>query len=256
MKFALDSNGERILPTKGMHGRCQLCGSELISHCGPKIKYHWHHKNKKNCDHWWENRTDWHLNWQNSFPDHWQEVTLKNSNGEVHRADIKTDEGWIIEFQHSPIKPEERQARNDFYQKIIWVVDGNARKNDLKQFQDRLDNSSLLYRDPKFLENFELDECRLADDWHESNALVFFDFNGAESDDESFLWFLFPKTSKRAGNVVRVKRTVFVKWFITNKFSDVVRNSIIPLHNEMLLEAKRMGMMQHNTIKNSLEYFR
>jgi len=239
-----------------LRGRCELCGSELIAKCGPKNIDHWAHKSKLGCDPWWENETDWHRNWKNVFPDHWQEITHRDSNGEKHRADVKTDEGWIIEFQHSPIKPEERQARNNFYRSLIWVVDGTKRKNDFKQFQERINEGSLLFRDPKFLEIFELDECRLILEWHDINALIFFDFNDPESDDEACLWFLFPKTSNRMGHVVRIKRTVFINWFITNQFSDVVKESIIPLHKEMLLEAKRTGVMQHNTIKKSLEYFR
>jgi len=255
IKYAQDSNGERILPSKGRRGRCEICGSELIARCGPKNIHHWSHKSKIDCDPWWENKTDWHRNWQNAFPNDWQEVVHHDSKGEQHRADVKTDEGWIIEFQHSPIKPEEIHARNDFYRSIVWVVDGTTRKNDFKQFQDRLNESNILYKNPKLLEIYYPEECRLISDWHDPNALVFFDFNDLEPDDGAYLWFLFPKTSKQLGYIARIKRMVFIEWFVTNSFNEVVKESIIPLHKEILLEVNKMGIMQHSTIKKSLEYF-
>lgn len=43
--------------------------------------------------------------------------------GEKHIADVKTDSGWVLEFQHSNINPKERLSRNSFYPKLVWVVD-------------------------------------------------------------------------------------------------------------------------------------
>ena len=132
MRFAFFKD-ERIEATKGAKGVCPCCGSELIAKCGEVYAHHWAHK-KKCDDHWWENETEWHRNWKNQFPKEWQEVIHRDESGEKHIADVKTSEGWAIEFQHSYLKPEERRSRNNFYNKLIWVVDGTRRKTDAKQF--------------------------------------------------------------------------------------------------------------------------
>jgi competence protein CoiA len=49
----------------------------MIARCGSQRIHHWAHKNKsEQCDHWWENETEWHRNWKASFPVDWQEITL------------------------------------------------------------------------------------------------------------------------------------------------------------------------------------
>jgi competence protein CoiA len=45
-----------------------------------------------------------------------------------HIADVRTIGGWVIEFQHSTLNPDERRSREKFYQRLIWVVDGTKRK--------------------------------------------------------------------------------------------------------------------------------
>ena len=47
--------------------------------------------------------------------------------GEKHIADVKTERGDVLEFQHSPLDPQERRAREEFYQRMVWVVDGTRR---------------------------------------------------------------------------------------------------------------------------------
>ena len=95
----------------------------MIAKCGEIKIWHWAHKSRRHCDHWWENETEWHRAWKGLFPDHWQEVVQEDENGVRHIADVKTDQGWVIEFQHSLIKPEERRSRDAFYSKLVWLVD-------------------------------------------------------------------------------------------------------------------------------------
>jgi hypothetical protein len=64
----------------------------------------------------------------------WQEVVHSAENGIKHIADVKTDHGWAIEFQHSAIKPKERRSREAFYGKLVWVVDGLRRQRDKLRF--------------------------------------------------------------------------------------------------------------------------
>ena len=49
--------------------------------------------------------------------------------GEVHRADIKTPTGIVIEVQHSTMTDRERESREAFYGNLIWIVDGRSFEN-------------------------------------------------------------------------------------------------------------------------------
>ena len=49
--------------------------------------------------------------------------------GEVHRADIKTPTGIVIEVQHSTMTDKERESREAFYGNLIWIVDGRSFRN-------------------------------------------------------------------------------------------------------------------------------
>jgi competence CoiA-like predicted nuclease len=123
MKYAL-SNKDRIEATPKAQGICQCCGSDLIAKCGTQKIWHWAHKGKRNCDHWWENETQWHRDWKDNFPKEWQEVVHLSDDGEKHIADVKTPNGLVVEFQHSAISAEEKLSRETFYKNMIWVVDG------------------------------------------------------------------------------------------------------------------------------------
>lgn len=140
MKFAL-VNGEKVEATKGAKGVCSSCGSELIAKCGEVKVNHWAHKGNRNCDPWWENETEWHRSWKNNFPKEWQEVVhFDETSGEKHIADVKTAEEWVLEFQFSLIKPDERRSRNKFYGNLAWVVNGVRRKRDIHQLEKAFAN--------------------------------------------------------------------------------------------------------------------
>lgn len=48
---------------------------------------------------------------------------MEVSRGE-HRADIVAKDGAVIELQHSPISVDEILARERFYGKMLWLIDG------------------------------------------------------------------------------------------------------------------------------------
>ena len=98
----------------------------MIAKCGPRILHHWAHYGRRNCDPWWENETSWHRRWKNLFPDDCREVCHTASDGEVHRADIKTPTGIVIEVQHSSMTDAERISRETFYRNLVWVIDGSV----------------------------------------------------------------------------------------------------------------------------------
>jgi competence protein CoiA len=229
VKFALVDD-KREEAVKGAKGVCPLCASEVIAKCGEKKIHHWAHKSKTSCDTWWENETEWHRSWKNKFPVEWQEVIRRDSSGEKHIADIETQTEWVIEFQHSYLKPDERRSRNAFYKKLAWVVDGTRRKTDIPQFQNTLDQSAVLWKEPLILRGPFPEECRLLKEWcSESNALVFFDFQKAKAEKQTKLWFRFPKMTTNIVYLALFSREDFVKLHNTDQFDEVVKNKIIPI---------------------------
>ena len=116
MKFAL-VNGQRQEARPNLSGKCPnpSCDRPMVAKCGEVKIWHWAHQGRRFCDPWWENETDWHRAWKDRFPINWQEVVHHAETGEKHIADVKTDRGWVIEFQHSPLEPEERRSRETCY---------------------------------------------------------------------------------------------------------------------------------------------
>ncbi len=91
--------------------------------------HHWAHASRKDCDPWWENETAWHREWKNLFPEECREISYTAPDGEIHRADLVTPTGIVIEVQHSQMNDAERLSRESFYQNLIWIVDGRGFRN-------------------------------------------------------------------------------------------------------------------------------
>ena len=121
MQYALVGD-ERREGEPGLAGVCPVCGSPVLPRCGEVRVRHWAHRGRRDCDTWWEPETVWHRRWKNRFPKDWQEVIGYDDTGEQHRADVKTENDLVIEFQHSHLDPKERAARETFYGDMVWVV--------------------------------------------------------------------------------------------------------------------------------------
>jgi len=235
MKFAL-VNGEKTEATKGAKGLCTSCGAELIAKCGEVNINHWAHKGKRDCDPWWENETEWHRAWKNEFPTEWQEVVHYDENGEKHIADVKTQTDWVIEFQHSYLKPKERRSRDAFYSKLIWVVDGARRKTDIPKFNEALKEGLLLAPHPPFqiaMIHFP-DECRIIRDWRNSTAPVLFDFPQVNGAEHPMLRLLFPRISDSVAYICSFPRNLFIDFHNKNEFDQVFNKIILPFRNELI----------------------
>lgn len=207
-KFAI-VDGERREAQPGLTAKCPICESPVVAKCGKIRVWHWAHRGKLICDPWWENKTEWHRAWQGLFPIDWQEVPHQAENGDKHFADVKTDQGWVLEFQHSNISPEERQSRNAFYQKIVWVVNGKRRIRDVSKFSEELKRGVQVNEKLPLLKlSGYLDECALLRDWVGSEVPVFFDFG-----EEQIIWYLVPKSSLSLAYVLRVSRASFIELF-------------------------------------------
>ncbi len=198
-------NGERQEAQPGLSGKCLCCDSPTIARCGPVRIWHWAHRGK--CDPWWEGETEWHREWKNQFPKECQEVIHITENNEKHIADVKTDQGYVIEFQFSPIEPEERQSREDFYKKMVWVVNSTKRLRDKGKFigiwesSNRIDNKV----DVRILCAY-FDECALLRDWGSCKVPVFIDFG------EDTLWGLLPKTYAKSQYAFKIGRNELIAY--------------------------------------------
>src|SRR5690606_25065572 len=139
----------------------------------------------------------------------------KDEHGEKHIADVKTAAGWVLEFQHSYLKPEERKSRNAFYQKMVWVVDGLRRPRDKEQFFRSLNEMNPVCLNPH-VRNVYLDDCALLKEWSGNHCPVFFHFG------DDLLWCLLPVLQNLWGYVALFSRQEFVN--LHNEEDDDINN--------------------------------
>lgn len=204
MKFAL-VDGHRREAKPGLSGMCPICGQQpMIAKCGEIRVWHWAYKGCRSCDSWWEPETEWHRTWKGQFPEEWQEVTHEDEQGKKHIADVKTNRGWAIEFQHSYIKPEERRSREAFYSRLIWVVHGLRRTRDLDQFA-RAWHAGRPVGQNHNIRTVSSDKCTLLREWAGNVAPVFFDFGH-----EALVWWLLHKSPSNLVYIMPFSRAEFI----------------------------------------------
>lgn len=204
-------DGQRREPEKGLLGSCIGCGRPTIAKCGTTNIWHWSHKAKFVCDHWWENETEWHRNWKSRFPIEWQEIVHHAEDGEKHIADVKTDTNWVLEFQHSFLNPAERQSRNGFYKKIVWVVDGTRRQRDKIKFFKAISEETRPHSTNPLVYKIWIHDCKLFEEWQAPNVAVFFDFG-----EEDTLWFLLPSSDDIWAYVAKIDKNYFIEMHTGN----------------------------------------
>lgn len=116
-------DGIGMPPSPHAKGLCPGCGAKMVAKTG-RVTPHWAHAVARDWDPWWENETDWHRGWKAAFPEAWREKGHVADDGEIHRADVETPTGLVLEFQHSDLSDGERLSREVFYDELVWVLDG------------------------------------------------------------------------------------------------------------------------------------
>ena len=204
-KFAL-VNGKRTKPSPKLRGIHEYCGSEMTSVCPRERARHWRHLRKRTCDQWWENQTEWHVEWKNHFPEEWQEVVHVDENtGEKHIADVKTPAGLVVEIQHSNIDAQERQSRESFYGDMVWIVDGNQNETSNAYFTmhitlDSVDQNPFQYQIKWYGPN------RFFPRWTPTRIPVYVDFGSSN------LWRIVSFDQEtRVGKVFQIPKEKFVE---------------------------------------------
>jgi competence protein CoiA len=227
MKFAL-IDGNRTEAIKGAKGICPHCSSEVIAKCGKFKIHHWAHKGIRNCDPWCENETEWHRSWKNNYSADWLEISLRDKvSNETHIADVRTNAGLVIEFQHSNIHPDERIAREAFYKNMVWVVDGTRLKNDYPRFRKGI-HKFYNTDDPRIF-HFDAQDEHFPSAWLGSSVPVIFDFRGSETIDDpedprNYLYCLQPKINGKYPFFAKLSRQDFIACTITGEWSSLVKS--------------------------------
>lgn len=239
MKFA-NFEGQRCEAQPGRtSATCPSCGAAVVAKCGKHRVWHWAHRGARVCDSWWEPETEWHRNWKDEFPSGWQEVVHYASDGEKHVSDVKTSSGTVIEFQHSFISAEEREAREAFYRKMVWVVDGRRRKRDVVQLLKCI-GPCLFAQPPFILHSTNHEECALLRDWNASLMPVYFDLGVSEEDSKPIFWRRDPISRNGRVYLTPVSRESFLKVHregldVEEKFSEgvsVIAESLRRVHQQ------------------------
>lgn len=227
MKYALVDD-TRVEAFSGGKGLCPLCQAEVIAKCGSFRVPHWAHRTIRECDSWSEKETEWHRAWKNNFPVHFQEFVQHDpKTGERHIADVRTDHGLVIEFQHSHLDEQEQIARERFYGNMIWVVDGTRLQRDYPRFLKGKDGFRSGGVQGYFLLSFP-EEC-FPKNWVNSSAPVIFDFQGiaeaAADVHRNTLWCLLPGRAGVYAVIVAMSRDQFVALAPT-KAELIARNTV------------------------------
>lgn len=227
MRFALIDNEHMEAKPDLVGAVCPGCGASVIAKCGTQKVHHWAHRNTRMCDSWWETETQWHRVWKNNFPVEWQEIFLPDEQtGKKHIADVRTEYGLVIEFQHSFINPVERISREEFYKNMVWVVDGTRLSRDFPRFLKGGKFGSTELK-PGVM-HIEFADDFFPRNWLRSSVPVVFDFLGLDNPDSAdhirkTLYCLFPSHDEYNAVFAKISRKAFIKTVLNGEWSDRVR---------------------------------
>ena len=161
------------------------------------------------------------------------EAILDEQTGEIHIADIKTPDELVVEFQHSAISPTDRVAREQFYENMIWVVDGSINKNNYKRFVKMYQKMSF-----KFKKDMEIpfslyslsDSDFFNQNWLPDKIPVFFDFRNIQDENmrkityfHENIWGVFRRYRQLV--VIEMEFNYFVKCIEKNVILDILNTS-------------------------------
>ncbi|MDD5142859.1 competence protein CoiA family protein [Methanoregula sp.] len=246
MRWALSEDNELIeATTRGIVGYCPLCSAKVISRPGKIRNPHWAHKSGRDCDSWGE-ETPWHYQWKNEVDKKFHEKTVEK-NGIKHRADIQLESGITFEFQKKSLKIEERKAREEFYNNLIWVIyfeNGKILQTDIrKMYQPTLGDSLIEVKG--FSERFLFPP-------HPSP--IFLDFN-----DGQMFWirefdeYCFGQITRMYGRFL--KKTEFIdRYLLDPNFSDIEELKIAHYHRDYEVKQKELFSVKNELRELQEEY--
>lgn len=186
---------------------CPYCGAPLTVKKGDIRKHHFAHKIGHLCRDEWErngiyDKSEWHYNWQDQFPLENQEISLTLGSTK-HRADVVIDR-TVIEFQHSILRKEDFDNRNNFYfnlgYKVVWLFD----------VEDLIEDGKITY---------SLDEKNLLNVKWKNPKKAFNPYDVEEGKIDLFLQFYDFNKEKKIVRVINVSSNGFEEFTTTNLMS-------------------------------------
>ena len=238
MQFALSDDGTKIEATPKARGLCPLCGEPVLARCGNKYVHHWAHLSGSECDSWSSRETQWHRKWKNQFPKDWQEVTCtKDSSEEVHRADVKTNYGLVLEFQHSKIEEPDKIAREQFYKDMYWIVDLSKNIERKKLLMRQLESNQYTHNRLVCVNAAEV----FLNEWLNRDKIVIFDYLGLEDQIEhsayNDLFCIIPSIGRKTYAYILIfKRDVFIENIKNGVLHTFLKKYTTELNNILLAE--------------------
>jgi competence CoiA-like predicted nuclease len=219
MLYAL-IDGIKSNATPNSAALCPFCKSEMIAKCGEFKSWHWAHKRIVDCDTWYKPETEWHRRWKKVFGIANCEIILHKESVR-HIADVKTIHGRIIEFQNSPINLETLESREEFYDDMIWIINGNHFSSNFKimplnareydtytpefEFFAKLHGFTPLYKPAdheKRTERFQWKRPKKV--WTYAASEVYIDLGG------DFLFNIYERTNLSDGTGFRISKRQFI----------------------------------------------
>ena len=242
VRAARELNREAVYRCKD--DRCNHPEMEL---CAGTVRHpYFRHKRRSHC--YWHGykETDWHLEWKSHF-DCVEVYMGDDENGSANWADAVVGENFVIEFQHSGMKEEERAAREKYYTEkaggMVWIVDAYK-----PRYLKRLEKIELsAYTDIPSKEPFRyvlFPEEAFNELWIDRPVGVIFDY-GPDKD----LFYLLPgydqydlgygaKSPRAVGRFYKRDELIEELKNNTGKFS-LTPGKIRALHRAMLEQKKR-----------------
>jgi competence protein CoiA len=181
-------------------------------------------------------------------------------------ADVRTEHGLVIEFQHSHINPRERTSRENFYKSIVWIADGTRLKSDIPRFLKAKPDFRPTNQQGIFYVDFA-GEC-FPSDWLNSLVPVIFDFKGigsAENDPDigDNLYCLFPIRIGRYAVLAMLSRKIFIdtalngeflKWAV--QFMAGLKEAQKLQHQREMMIRQQQGRMMMQKLRRPVTYRR
>lgn len=187
-------NGDGSKNTKAF---CPCCGKPMVAKAGEIRRPHWAHVKAERCDEWWEQESDWHIDWRKRFLDA-DKTSVKvdiehvlDKNGEKHFSDVRIDDRLSLILRRARLDPKAVNERISFFGDLIWMVQGNV--SEYHKLERQIDNREL--SEVEGLPNCYI--CERAVDgfcgrWIYSQSIVVFDFRLASSNEDEKLWIVIP----------------------------------------------------------------
>lgn len=131
---------------------------------------------------------------------------LDHQTGERHIADVYSEKDVVLEFQSYSIDPEEMRARENFYKKLVWIVNGRNNESDSFYFDEYLVGTTS--GDP-MLKNLKwFGRSKLLAKWSQSTKHVYLDFGS------DIVWHLVAyDVTTKTGQVRAYAKAKFVHFF-------------------------------------------